>query len=144
MIHYYKFFCTRDNLKGIRNFVEGILRTYNLSDIEVNQVVLAVDEICANLIIHSHNCNPNDVVELSVRNQPEGITFEIVDKGAVPFDLEQYQKPDINSLVQERRKGGMGLMLVNHVMDQVEVNHENGQAVWRLYKSLRPSKDRQP
>lgn len=43
--------CTKKNLKLIRDFVTEYLRALALSDILMNQIVLAVDEICANLII---------------------------------------------------------------------------------------------
>ncbi len=136
MIHYYKFYCSRENLKGIRDFVTGVLRNYSLSEIEINQMVLAVDEVCSNLIIHSHQCNADDSIELSVRNQPGGVTFEIIDRAATYFDLSSYKSPDLKQIVKEGRNGGVGLMLVQKLMDKVEVEYNDSKSTWRLYKGI--------
>lgn len=136
MIHYYKFFCSRDNLKGIRDFVNSVLRNYSLSDVEINQMVLAVDEVCANLIIHSHKCNASDAIELSIKNSKEGIVFEIIDRGAIYFDIDSHKTPDIRQMVREGKNGGVGLMLVKRLMDKVEVEYKDTQSTWRLYKEL--------
>ncbi len=138
MSHYYKFFCSRENLKGIRDFVSNVLKNYPLSEIEVNQVVLAVDEICSNMIIHAHQCNEDDFIELNIRNQKEGIVFEIIGKSEELFDLSHYKPPSITEIVQQGKKGGVGLMLVKKIMDDVEVSKENSHNVWRLYKKLPP------
>jgi serine/threonine-protein kinase RsbW len=138
MSHYYKFFCSRENLKGIRDFVSNVLKNHPLSEIEINQVVLAVDEICSNMIIHSHQCNEDDFIELNIRNQKEGIVFEIIDKSKELFDLSHYKTPSIPEIVRQGKKGGVGLMLVKKIMDDVEVSNENSQNVWRLYKKLPP------
>lgn len=136
MIHYYKFYCSRENLKGIRDFVTGVLRNYSLSEIEINQMVLAVDEVCSNLIIHSHHCNADDAIELSIRNQAGGVTFEIIDRAATYFDLNSYKEPEIEELVTKGYKGGMGLRLVKKLMDRVEVEYHDSQSTWRLYKGI--------
>ncbi|MDO1448562.1 ATP-binding protein [Rhodocytophaga aerolata] len=136
MIHYYKFFCSRENLKGIRDFVTSVLRNYSLSDVEINQMVLAVDEVCTNLIIHSHKCNADDSIELSIKNQKDGITFEIIDRAAAYFDFASYKHPDLKQMVKEGRNGGVGLLLVKRLMDKVEVEYKDTQSTWRLYKEL--------
>ncbi|MES2730799.1 MAG: ATP-binding protein [Bacteroidota bacterium] len=140
MSHYYKFFCSRENLRGIRDFVTSVLKNHPLSETEINQMVLAVDEICSNMIIHSHQCNEEDFIELSIRNQKDGIVFEIVDKGDELFNLSSHQDPSITDIVKQGKKGGVGLMLVKKIMDNVEVLSEDSHHVWRLYKKLPPQR----
>jgi serine/threonine-protein kinase RsbW len=136
MLYTYKFFCTRESLKGIRAFVEATLKLYVLSEILLNQLILAVDEICANLIIHAHHCNPADTLELTIENTNGDIYFEIHDRQQMNFDWQAYQKPDIQELVKTGRKGGMGLLLVSSVMDDVEVKPEGEGSIWRLHKQI--------
>ena len=99
-------------------------------------MVLAVDEVCTNLIIHSHKCNANDSIELSIKNQKEGITFEIIDRGAMYFDFANYKNPDLQQLIKNGRNGGVGLMLVKRLMDKVEVEYKDTHSTWRLYKEI--------
>ena len=52
---------------------------YSVPGTEANAMILAVDEVCANLIIHAHDCNVNDHIELrvNVENGKE-FTFDIL------------------------------------------------------------------
>ena len=79
MIHSYKVSCERDNLRLIREFVGVVLKSIALSEIEINQLILAVDEVCSNLIIHSQQCNPEKSIEIHIHHQPDSILFELMD-----------------------------------------------------------------
>lgn len=114
-----KVYCEKSRLKDIRSFVEEKLSSYTSNEVEMNQLILAVDEICANLIIHSNACNASEAINLQVEVDKEGVTFEISDNG-VEFDFTQYKEPQISDVIKEKKKGGIGLMLVNRIMDKVE------------------------
>ena len=82
MNHSIKVPCCKDELQNIRDFIQDKLKHYSLSEITVCQLVLAVDEVCSNLMIHSHQCDPDHSIELSIKVEDHtGITFEIRDKG---------------------------------------------------------------
>jgi len=114
-----KVYCEKTRLKEIRDFVSEKLQSYTTDEVEINQLVLAVDEVCANLIIHSNACNAQESINLEVLVNEDGVTFEITDNG-VEFDFSKYKEPTIEEVVREKRKGGIGLMLVNRIMDKVE------------------------
>lgn len=136
MIHYFKVNCIRDNLKLVREFVYTVLRNLSLSEVEINQMVLAVDEVCANLIIHAHQCDPKKAIEIHIKDNRGMVMFEIIDNETDSFDPSSYINPSLNKIVKERRKGGIGLILVNKIMDRVEVESANEQQIWRLSKQI--------
>lgn len=136
MIYYYKINCLPKNLKLIREFVTSALRNMPLSDIEINQLVLAVDEICTNLMVHGNHYDPNEFIEISISQFPEAIQFEIIDRSITDFDITQYKFSGMAKIVQEKRKGGLGLLLVHKIMDKVELKQENSQSTWRLLKTF--------
>jgi serine/threonine-protein kinase RsbW len=41
------------NLKTVRDFVSSTLQGMSIPDPDINMMVLAVDEVCANRILHS-------------------------------------------------------------------------------------------
>ena len=128
--------CRKGELQNIREFVQEELEGYSLSDITIAQLVLAVDEVCSNLIIHSHNCDPKHSIEITIRVKGKGcITFEIRDKGK-GFNLRAYQEPCIKEIIKTRRKGGVGLLLVRRIMDHIEhdFNTRTQRNVYRLQK----------
>lgn len=126
--------CAKTNLKQIRSFVSDVLSKYRLSEPEANLIVLAIDEVCTNMIVHSHQCNPEESLEVVINRKKDGFLFEIRDKGEL-FDILQYQEPDIKQVVRENRRGSMGLILVKKIMDRIEctTNHK-GDNVCRLFK----------
>ena len=128
--------CTKKNLKLIRDFVIDYLSAYALSDIMTNQIVLAVDEICANLIIHANHENPEKYIHLAVFEQNEMLKFEITDNG-VAFQRSKYKEPNIEENIRLGKKGGVGIALVNRIMDKVEFESNGKQNVCVLYKKIK-------
>ncbi|MDX5421631.1 MAG: ATP-binding protein [Hymenobacteraceae bacterium] len=128
--------CTKKNLKLIRDFVTEYLRTLTLSDILMNQIVLAVDEICANLIIHANHEDPTKFITLTVKEQQDMLKFEISDNG-IAFRRSEYKEPDIEENIRMGKRGGVGIALVNRIMDKVEFTTNGTRNTCLLYKKIR-------
>ncbi len=129
--------CDKYNLKEIRKFVSDTLRQISVSEDNTNMIVLAVDEICSNLIIHSNECNEQQFIELTiqVKHEPEGIVFEIIDNGHA-FNYSTYEEPSLAEIIKQKRQGGMGMMLVRRIMDSIEFRSEKSHNVCRLFKKI--------
>src|SRR5690349_12816442 len=136
MNYMYKVGCSIENLKGVRDFIRGSLKGHHVSDIEISEIVLALDEMCSNLMIHAHHCNPDDLFELHINiDKGNPVVFEIIDDGTV-FDINQFNEPALNNIIHEKRKGGLGIRLVKSIMDKIEYQSRNGQNVCRLIKTV--------
>ncbi len=135
MNYQYNIGCSLTNLKGIRDFVRQSLKDHSIPEVEVSAIVLALDEMCSNLMIHAHHCNPDHMLELHIdTDRADRIVFEIVDDGNV-FDINQFHTPELGNLVHEKRKGGLGIRLVKSIMDSIEYTTRNGKNVCRLTKN---------
>ena len=134
MNYRYNIGCSLANLKGIRDFIRTTLNENRVPELQVSAIVLALDEMCSNLMIHAHHCNPDHTLEIHI-NQPGKHTFvfEIIDEGSA-FDINLFREPGMDSLVQEKRKGGLGIRLVKSIMDKIEYTTEGGKNVCRLTK----------
>jgi serine/threonine-protein kinase RsbW len=136
MNYKYKVGCSIENLKGVRDFIRTSLKNHGVADIQISEMVLALDEMCSNLMIHAHQCNPDDLFELHIIIQKaQPIVFEIIDNGTV-FDINQFAEPDLGNLVTEKRKGGLGIRLVKSIMDKVEYQKTSGKNICRLIKKV--------
>ena len=136
MRYTYKVGCSPENLKGIRDFIRGSLKNHGVSDLDVSEMVLAIDEMCSNLMIHAHECNPDDLFELHIeaeKNLP--IVFEIVDESSV-FNINDFHEPELDNIIAEKRKGGLGIRLVKSIMDNVEYQVKDGANICRLTKKV--------
>ncbi|HLT08005.1 MAG TPA: ATP-binding protein [Cyclobacteriaceae bacterium] len=130
-----KLYCEKSRLSELRLFLSGILDDTPLSEINKNQVILAVEEVCANLIIHSHACNPQDSIQLEVTRDNSKIIFEIRDSGKA-FNILEYQVPQLADVIKEKKKGGVGIILVKKIMDLIEFESTPSQNICRLTKCI--------
>ncbi|MFK7952673.1 MAG: ATP-binding protein [Ekhidna sp.] len=126
--------CNKGELTTIRQFTSDVLDEHKVPDLEAHKLVLAVDEVCANIMIHANNCNPDSRIEFDIVVQSEQIVFTFRDKGA-GFDINTYDAPSMDEIVSSRRQGGLGLMLVKRIMDKIEFSTEKNHNICRLIKS---------
>lgn len=128
--------CNIENLKGVRDFIRKALKDHGVSDLQVSELVLALDEMCSNLMIHSHRCNPDELFEIHIdMKKGKPIIFEIIDDGNT-FDINLFAEPELGNLVHEKRKGGLGIRLVKSIMDKIEYRHCDGKNICRLTKNI--------
>ena len=135
MQYKYRVSCQKNRLRKVRNFVGKALEKHLHSEEEIHFLVLAVDEVCANLMVHSHNCNPKEYLDLNVSISNNHIVFEIRDTGS-SFNIVDYKEPSLEKLIAEGRRGGLGLNLVKKIIDKIEINKDHNFTVYKLYKSL--------
>lgn len=136
MEYNFKVPCSKSRLGDIREFLVKVLHENDVPEVTMGSLVLAVDEVCANLIIHSHKCNEKDHLELKVKiDKNQGITFYIIDNGD-GFNIGNYEEPSISEIVRQKRKGGVGLILVRRIMDEIELIKQKNQNIYRLHKNF--------
>lgn len=129
--------CSRQNLQQVRDFVRGFLLTAQRSDLTVNQVVLAVDEVVANFIIHANGEDANQFLDLLLVLAGQRLDIEIEDHGNTLFlPVGKVPTPDLRAYIQQGRRGGMGMALVSRIMDRVEFFERNSHTVCHLSKEL--------
>lgn len=131
-----KLYCDTGRLVELRDFLQGILLGTTMSEVEQHQVILAVEEVAANLIIHSHDCNPKEFIEIDVSRDKKLLKIEIIDSGE-KFNILEYQEPDITEVIKSKRKGGLGIILVKRIMDKIEFETFQNKNICRLYKILK-------
>ena len=66
---------------------------------------------------------------------PKQIIFTFKDKG-IRFDINQYDPPETEELILARRQGGIGLILVKKIIDEIKYTTENNYNICRLIKQL--------
>ena len=90
------------------------------------QIQLALEELIVNVINYGHSEeNPEGhEIEVEMRSDEEALTIEIVDDGQ-PFDpLDDAPKPDIDAGIEDRPIGGLGVFLVQKMMDEMRYRRD--------------------
>ena len=83
------------------------------------EIQLAVDEACANVVDHAYQGMEPGEFEVSCSFGEASMTIEVRDWGR-GFEPNEVEQPDVEAPLEERSLGGLGLYIVNKVMDEVE------------------------
>jgi len=108
-------------LNAIRRFISSVCEQEKLDETIINEVVLATEEALLNIIEHSHNFDPRYVVIVKLRFHNKQLSVRIRDNGT-PYDITNQKVISLKSCIMKGRKGGVGGMLINRLMDRVEYN----------------------
>ncbi|MCH8903385.1 MAG: ATP-binding protein [Bacteroidetes bacterium] len=129
--------CSKEKLKYIRGFVKESIEILEATDLEKEQIVLAIDEVCANAIIHGNQTNDTKQIILEIDVTETSLKVDISDIGL--YDPEELagRNKDIADIVKDKQKGGMGLKLVYSIMDNVEYYIKNNMSICSLTKVLK-------
>jgi serine/threonine-protein kinase RsbW len=130
-----------DLLGEVRTFVTDAAKTFGFSADDIAKIELAVDEACTNIIKHAYHNDPAGHIRLAITSaapegQPVRFIITISDHG-VAFDSGAYRMPDMSQYFQKPRRGGLGIVLMKKLMDEVDYAAEPdaGNAI-RLVKYL--------
>lgn len=121
-------------IENIKNFLKQNLQALPVTEEEHFQIELALIEICLNII---HYAYPENRGTIQVKFWTEGpqIFLEIRDNG-LPFDPSQSPTPDIEELIRNRKKGGLGIYLSRELMDGFVYRRDGDQNILLMHKKL--------
>lgn len=114
-----------ENLYLIREFIIKIAAKAGFEEDMQEQIALAVDEACTNVIKHAHKFDANRNIDILASYDNSKITINIIDTGT-GFDTSKLQKPDLMQFAKESRHGGLGIYLMKTLMDEVEYDFNPG------------------
>ena len=106
------------NLITIRKFINIKAKSYGFSSNEIEDIVLAVDEACTNIIEHSYHYKPNLDIEISVSFSENNFVIRIIDYGET-FEPISIKELNLELYHKQRRVGGLGMYLMKSLMDDV-------------------------
>ncbi|GAB1342403.1 ATP-binding protein [Gemmatimonas sp.] len=106
-----------DRLAEIRAFLAHTLTSLGCAA-AVDAFVLAVDEVCANLVQHAEVGAFPGPTRVTVQRRGHDAIIVIEDRGR-PFDPADAPAPDLTSAWEERRVGGLGWFLVRQMVDEL-------------------------
>ncbi len=113
--HRYTFEARAGNLEGLRGYVDGVLRTMTCPDRLRDQLVLAVNEACMNIIQHGYGGDTRDAITLQILNNDGILEFRVED-AAPRVDPARIKPRELTDI----RPGGLGTHFIREIMDEVD------------------------
>lgn len=108
-----------ENLSSIRDFIWNTAEEVGISTEVIDDMILAVDEACTNIIKHAYKSYPEGEIVIHLKYSDKKFTIEIIDYGNA-FEPDKIPDPDLQRYYQQRRVGGLGMYLMKTLMDDVK------------------------
>jgi serine/threonine-protein kinase RsbW len=108
-----------ENLSKIRDFIYRNAASAGFSDESIEDIILAVDEACTNIIKHAYNLDPEGEILVKLMYNSNKLIVEITDFG-ISFEPEKVPDPDLQKYYQQHKVGGLGMYLMKTLMDEVK------------------------
>ncbi len=107
-------------LGRVRDFVVAVCEDAGFGQREIANTKLAVDEACTNIIKHAYSGRAESG-EIGVLAEIDAgkVSIHLRDRGT-HFDFASVKDPDLDQYVETGKKGGLGVFLINRLMDGVE------------------------
>jgi serine/threonine-protein kinase RsbW len=108
-----------ENLSDIRNFIYSAAEDVGISKNVIDDIILAVDEACTNIIKHAYKYYPDGEIKIKLKYDLHKFTIIIIDHG-VSFEPKRVPEPDLEKYYEQRKVGGLGMYLMKRLMDEVK------------------------
>jgi serine/threonine-protein kinase RsbW len=99
------------------------------------EICLAIEELLMNIISYGHPDDQEHEIEIKWWLENEFYFLEIIDDG-IEFNPLQLPEPDLESSVEDRKIGGLGIHFVRKLMHDVKYRRENDQNILFLKKKV--------
>lgn len=106
-------------LVKVSNFVDRAAKIAGFPASIRYAIQMAVDEACSNIIEHSYEGEGQGDIICTCTVFNDRLAIELVDFGQ-PFDPSRVPTPDVNTALEQRKRGGLGLFFINKLMDHIE------------------------
>ena len=106
------------SVRLICNIASDRANSLSLSSRDLYGIELAVDEACANIIDHAYGGENLGTIDLFVQTEANEIKIILEDNGKA-FEPAEVLPPDLESPLEIRAERGLGLFLINTLMDDV-------------------------
>ena len=117
----------------IKELTKRMAESAGFADGVPDRVALAVDEAATNVIEHAYHGATDRSFEVRYEDRAGEFQVEVVDTGAM-VDPRAMPRVDLDRYVTERRTGGLGVHLMEKIMDSVTFQRSARRNVCRLVK----------
>lgn len=99
----------------------------------LNQMRLVAEEALVNVISYAYGDRCGDIGIETVLADDGSLKIEVSDDG-IAFNPLEKDEPDLDAPIEERQIGGLGIFMINEIMDDVSYRRENDRNILTLLK----------
>ena len=119
----------------LTEFIDAIATDKGLDPSLTMSLNLAMEEAVSNVILYAYPEGTDGIVDVDAILHDDRLVFIISDSGKA-FDPTQKEAADITLGVEERRIGGLGILMVKNIMDKVAYRRDKNKNILLLTKYI--------
>jgi serine/threonine-protein kinase RsbW len=112
-----------ENISIITDYINDQMREAGLSEPKCLNAAVAVEEVVVNIIKHGYGEKLNGNIDLYIEKSPEQIAIHILDTAPM-FNMLNTIPPNLETELNERPIGGLGIFMVKKMMDDIFYQRE--------------------
>lgn len=124
-----------DELENLSRNIEKFCELNNLSGRNLFELNLVIDEVFTNIISYAFRDKKEHRIKIDVEIIDQEILIRVEDDG-VPFDPTAVPANDLNCPVEDRKIGGIGIHIINKIMNSVFYERIKDKNILTLKKYL--------
>jgi serine/threonine-protein kinase RsbW len=121
-----------DSVAEIYRFSEDVMAASDIDESVRFPIHLAIEELFVNLVSYNPGAQQDIRIELEVAGGR--VTVTITDHDAAEFDVTRERPVDTSASLRERKPGGLGLHLIQHMVDTLAYDYRDGRSRIRFSK----------
>ena len=127
---------TDESPNPVTEFVITELEQHNCPSKVMYQIEVAIEEIMVNIVSYAELNEDEDIeVRCDILEDPLRVVLQFLD-GGIPFDPLAAEDADTSPEALMEREGGLGILLVKKMMDDVSYEYKDGKNTLTILKNL--------
>lgn len=123
-----------NEIEPLHQQINELGQKWNLPENIIFNIDLCLEELVTNIIKYGYNDKNDHQIDIHFYYNDE-IEIIIIDDGKA-FDPLKYQTQNIDSSLEERNIGGLGIHFVRNIMDDISYERKEDQNILRMRKRL--------
>lgn len=119
----------------LSSFMKSEAEKMEISPTLARKLRLAVEEAVVNVIQYAYPKDTEGSVDVALTSDGKRLMVKIEDSG-VPFDPTKREAPDLSVPAEARQIGGLGILLVRELMDEINYERKEGRNVLTMWKKI--------
>jgi serine/threonine-protein kinase RsbW len=123
------------DLEKIHRGIEHLCHQLGISKKCQCETGLVLEELFTNIIHHGYPDGGEHSVRITISVAEDKLTLKIEDDG-VPFNPLKVDTPDLQTSIEDRNVGGLGVLLARHFSQEIRYRRQGRKNVLTLKKCL--------
>jgi serine/threonine-protein kinase RsbW len=120
-----------DNLYPLLGFVTSCAKRSGAGQERIREIELVMEELLVNIFNYAYPDRPGNVAIVCRPDDTGKLLIDIADDG-IPFNILTRGEPDLDSGIEERSVGGLGIFFVRQLVQEIRYRREGGRNILTL------------